>query len=143
MTPVTGMDHVNITVADFDATVDWYRRVFGFELVEDEVTDGVHWGVLKGGGCQICFSERTGREFADRFALGDRNLHGMGHFALRIEDAESWQRTLQAHEIPVMYDGVVRWPHSDSWYIQDPTGYEIEVVHWHSGKPGYQAGETH
>ena len=27
--------------------------------------------------------------------------------------------------------GAQDWPHSTSWYIRDPTGYQIEVVYWH------------
>ena len=29
--PIVGFDHVAITVADVDATIDWYRRVLGAE----------------------------------------------------------------------------------------------------------------
>jgi len=25
---------------------------------------------------------------------------------------------------------VIQWPHSLAWYINDPTGWEIEVVYW-------------
>ena len=30
------IDHINLTVADFETTVAWYGRVFGFELVEED-----------------------------------------------------------------------------------------------------------
>lgn len=38
---VRHLDHINMTVDDFVETVDWYGRVFGFELVEEAVTEGI------------------------------------------------------------------------------------------------------
>jgi hypothetical protein len=32
--------------------------------------------------------------------------------------------------VEVNYGGEVHWPHSRSWYVNDPTGWEIEVVRW-------------
>ena len=32
------------------------------------------------------------------------------------------------------YGGIVHYPHSDSWYVKDPTGYEIEVAAWDGAK---------
>jgi len=107
---IRNLDHVNMTVRDFDETVDWYRRVFGFELVEDKV--------------------HPQREHLDRFELGDRDLHGMAHFGLRITDADEWLETVEREKVRILYDGEITWPHSRSWYVNDPTGYEIEVVLW-------------
>jgi catechol 2,3-dioxygenase-like lactoylglutathione lyase family enzyme len=35
--PVAGFDHVAITVADVDASIDFYRRVLGAELMYEDV----------------------------------------------------------------------------------------------------------
>jgi catechol 2,3-dioxygenase-like lactoylglutathione lyase family enzyme len=35
--PVAGFDHVAITVADVDATIDFYRRVLGAELLHEDL----------------------------------------------------------------------------------------------------------
>jgi hypothetical protein len=64
------------------------------------------------------------------FFQRESGLHGINHFGLRITDEKAWQRTLAAENIEVLYDGPVRWPHSTSWYILDPTGWEIEVALW-------------
>ena len=60
---VKHLDHVNLTVRSFDETVDWYRRIFGFEIVEEEVEDGVRWGVIRSGDAMLCIYEHPGREF--------------------------------------------------------------------------------
>jgi catechol 2,3-dioxygenase-like lactoylglutathione lyase family enzyme len=127
---VKHLDHVNLSVRSFDESADWYRRLFGFRVVEEEVTDGVRWGVLRSGDAMLCIYEHPEREFADRFDLGKRKLHGLAHFALRITDAEEWEGAARREDVPINYGGEVSWPNSRSWYVNDPTGYEIEVVCW-------------
>ncbi len=40
---IKNIDHLNLTVADFDASVDWYNRIPDFELVEEDVQDSTRW----------------------------------------------------------------------------------------------------
>ncbi len=127
---VRHLDHLNLSVNDFDETVAWYGRVFGFELVEETVTDGVRWGVIRSGDALLCIYEHGDREYFDRFQLADRKQHGLAHFALRIDDPDGWLEIARRENLTINYDGEITWPHSRSWYINDPTGYEIEVVRW-------------
>ena len=127
---IKGFDHLNLTVSDFDETVDWYHRVFGFRIVEEDVTDGVRWGILRSGDQMLCIYEHNRREFWDRHELKRKGIHGISHFGFRIEDEKEWLATLQREDItPVTWD----YPHSKSWYVADPTGYEIEVALWKNG----------
>lgn len=139
----TRIDHVNFTVRDFEESADWYRRVFGFEVVEKSERDGQPWGVLRSEGgrgeAMLCIYQAPEREFVDRFGLRDRKIHGFGHFSLRIHDEAEWLETLEREKIAVLYDGLVQWPHSRSWYITDPTGYEIEVVLWKDEQVAFDA----
>ncbi len=127
---IRNLDHLNLSVRNFAESADWYRRVFGFEIVEQKEMDGLPWGVLQCGDAMLCIYEHPEREFLDRFQLRDRNLHGLAHFALRIDDEQAWLDLMQREDITPNYDGRIDWPHSSSWYINDPTGYEIEVVLW-------------
>lgn len=136
---VRHLDHLNMTVRDFDQTVEWYGRVFGFELVEEEVTEGVRWGVIRSGEALLCVYEDLNREHLDRFELRDRGLHGMAHFGLRITDEDEWLEVVDREQIEVLYGGTVEWPHSRSWYLKDPTGYEIEVALWHEDQIAFDA----
>ncbi len=137
----TAIDHLNLTVNSFDETAAWYERVFGFSVVEKDMQDGEPWGVLRSesgeGSAMLCVYQSPGRDFLDRFALRDRKLHGLAHFALRIHDEAEWLKIVGHEEITVMYNGVIEWPHSKSWYICDPTGYEIEVVLWHDERVAF------
>ena len=124
------IDHVNITVANFDETVAWYGRVFGFELVEEAMQDDTRWGVIRQGDVMLCIYEYPDCAFEDRFALRKRRLHGINHYGLRITDGAEWEAIVEREKLKVLYGGPIRWDHSKSWYIADPTGWEIEVALW-------------
>ena len=133
------LDHLNLSVRSFDETADWYGRIFGFEIVEEEVSEGVRWGVLRSGDALLCIYEHSAREFLDRFQLREREFHGLAHFALRITDSDEWLAIAKREELAISYGGEVTWPHSRSWYVRDPTGYEIEVVHWQNDRVVFES----
>jgi catechol-2,3-dioxygenase len=85
----------------------------------------------------LCAYEDAERRFIDGDGLKTSHQHGLNHFALRITDRKDWQRTVDRENIHVEYGGPVTWPHSKSWYVRDPTGYEIEVVSWGDDKPSF------
>ena len=125
---VKHLDHLNLSVRDFDETADFYRRVFGFDVVQEEVdSGGRRWGVLKGGDAMLCIYEHPDLEFADCADVRRRGLHAICHFGLRITDRKAWEETLQREQVDC---STMRWPHSTAWYVTDPTGWEIEVALW-------------
>ena len=128
------LDHINMTVRNFRESVHWYQRVFGFALVEEGVQEGRPWGIIRSGDALLCLYEAPDRIFANRFELAEQERHGVSHFAFRIEDEEAWLATVEAESLDILYDGAVVWPHSTSWYLKDPTGYEIEVARWKDDK---------
>jgi len=122
------LDHLNLTVNNFAESVDWYNRVFGFELVERGVDDDGPWGILRSGDSMLCVYECPKRKQLEDGDSG--GYHQILHFGLRISDRKAWEETLQKENIETRYGGPVRYPHSTSWYITDPTGYMIEVALW-------------
>jgi len=127
---VKHLDHINLSVLDLDRTIEWYGRVFDFKPVEKGLQDGVRWAVIRSGEALLCLYEHPERLHLDRFQLGDQGLHGMAHFGLRITDEPEWLDIVEREKVPILYDGVIPWPHSLAWYVKDPTGYEIEVALW-------------
>lgn len=135
---VTHLDHLNLTVRDFEETAAWYGRVFGFEVVEKETdAHGRPWGVLRSGDALLCIYEHPEFRFEDSDVRGERRAHGINHFGLRITDRAAWEKTMAREGIQPAYGGPVSWPHSTAWYIEDPTGYEIEVALWDDGAPRF------
>ncbi len=127
---VKHLDHLNMSVASFADTVDWYRRVFDFELVEEGVQDGEPWGVIRSGEALLCIYQHPKLEKLDRFRMGERGLHFLAHYGLRITDEQEWLATVEREGLTILHDGPIRWPHATAWYILDPTGWEIEVSLW-------------
>ena len=72
---VKHLDHLNLSVADFEETADWYRRMFGFEVVERGIQDGEPWGVIRGGDAMLCIYQRPDWRIYDKDALGDAGQH--------------------------------------------------------------------
>lgn len=119
------LDHLNMTVADLDRTTDWYRRLFDFEVVEAGVWRGHRWHILKAGEAMLCLYEHP-----ELTAPGTQSQHGLSHFALRINNSAAFQARAAREGVALQYGSPIRWPHSTSVYVEDPTGHEIEVVAW-------------
>lgn len=120
------IDHLNMTVKSIDATADWYGRVFGFKVVEEGLSRGMRWAIIRGGDAMLCIYETPDFRNEDNY---DRKVHGVSHFGLRITDRKAWEETVKREHVKFTYPQT-RYPHSDSWYVEDPSGYEIEVALW-------------
>jgi catechol 2,3-dioxygenase-like lactoylglutathione lyase family enzyme len=132
---VAGFDHLNLTVRDLEESVDWYGRLFRFALVEEGVWEGVRWGILRSedgrGETMLCIYERPDFLTADPDSPRAERRHAIRHFGLRIKNEAAWLDLLRREGIE--YEET-RWPRSTSWYVSDPTGYEIEIACWKGGR---------
>ena len=126
---VKQLDHVNLSVANFDESADWYGRVFGFEVVERGVVENKRWGVLRSGEALLCIYEHPEFRFEGCRAQQGRGIHAIAHFGLRITDRKAWEETIERERVHCIQRDW-RYPHSHSWYVVDPTGWEIEVALW-------------
>ncbi len=135
---VKHLDHLNMTVKDFDETSDWYKRVFGFEVVESGIRSGAKWGILQSGEALLCIYEYPDLESPEK-AVAHEGSHTVNHFGLRITDRNRWEKILKQEKVRVEYGGEVRYPNSSSWYVIDPTGYEIEVALWDEDRVRFAA----
>jgi catechol 2,3-dioxygenase-like lactoylglutathione lyase family enzyme len=127
---VKHLDHLNMSVTSFDETADWYRRVLGFEKVEEGVQNGVRWGVLRAGDAMLCVYDHPTRHAITDAEQAAMKLHTVDHFGLRITNRAAWEATVAREQVTVHYGGAVEWPHSTAWYIEDPSGHWIEVALW-------------
>lgn len=129
------LDHLNLTVHDLDETTAWYERVFGFTLAEEGVWEGVRWAILRSGDTMLCAYHRPEFHFMENDGLRNRPLHGIRHAGFRITDESRWRETIERERLEV--EEIV-YPHSRSWYVHDPTGYEIEVVCWNDDRVAFE-----
>jgi catechol 2,3-dioxygenase-like lactoylglutathione lyase family enzyme len=126
------LDHVNLSVTNLAASVDWYRRVFGFEAVERGTYGDVPWAIIKSGSALLALYEHPDRTVPDTAALDRVKHHGIAHVGLRISDERAWLDTVKRERVQVDHEW--RYPHSRSWYVVDPSGWEIEVALWDQGE---------
>ena len=78
----------------------------------------------------LCLYERPGFTLPAKDDRVEHQAHGLNHLALRITDRAAWVARMKEEHLRVGYGGEISWPNSSSWYVNDPTGYEIEVVLW-------------
>ncbi len=120
------IDHINLTAENLKNSIEWYKQIFGFALVESGTTpQGIKWGIVAFNDFMICITEYSGRVAADK--LEDKSAHQIYHFGIRVSDIEHWQKTVKDNKLKLYYGGQIEYPSSKSWYVHDPSGHEIEV----------------
>jgi len=127
MIRVSAIDHVNLQVTDLDASIDFYRRVFGFRVLEDgRVTAPGGWAIVGLSGA-VCLALGVTKDSSP--AQGKR----ITHFGLVIEDALATLEQLKKEGVTVVPRGpggseILPYPRSQSIYMKDPDGHEIELT---------------
>jgi catechol 2,3-dioxygenase-like lactoylglutathione lyase family enzyme len=139
---VTHLDHLNMSVRNFDESAEWYARILGFKVVERGVIDGITWGVLRSGDATLCIYQHPEFSSPTDEAQINAAVHHVRHFALRITDRAAWEATVKHENLHLEFGGLVTWPHSLAWYIRDPSGYSIEIALWNSGSPDFTGRPT-
>lgn len=125
---ITGVDHVQLDVADIEESQDFYSRVFGFEVKEVGIRAGARWAII---GVEhvlyLCMHE---------FPEG-RNVKNSGleitHFGILVDDFNSVLVELHGHGVWTLPSHEVQYHSSRSVYFVDPNGYKIEISEKHGG----------
>ncbi|MEC9283908.1 MAG: VOC family protein [Bdellovibrionota bacterium] len=120
------IDHLNFSVNDFQTSLEFYNKVFGFELVESGYgTNNAKWGILKSGDSMLAISEQK-----ERVQYEGKRYHKLNHMAFRLQDEEAFAQKVKDYMLRTSYNSPVQYPFSTSWYVFDPSGNSIEVVFW-------------
>tara|TARA_Y100000385_G_C12722168_1_gene479141 strand:- start:170 stop:562 length:393 start_codon:yes stop_codon:yes gene_type:complete len=117
-----GIDHLNITVKNLDKSVDYYQRIFGFEVLEAEDYNGTPYKIIgtsqKG---MLCMYEDKDLEVKN---------NNIGHYGFNIEFTENIVEKLEEAKADVRYyngQAIIQYPNSKSIYVHDPDGNQIEL----------------
>jgi lactoylglutathione lyase len=119
-----GMDHLNLMVKNIDETVNFYNKVFNFEIKEE--------GISQKSGNRFAIIGRTNKGMLCIYEdlNFDNTSSNLGHIGFNIDYKEGMIKYLKENDIKVIHyqeSGVVNYPESSSIYIEDPNGYEIEL----------------
>lgn len=115
---VNAIDHINMSVKDLQASVKFYKELFGFEIKEDQSKDDSY--IVGNENVKLCMYE-------------DKELkmkEGLNHFGFFIDNFDEIISRCKEMGIPVSYGGAIQWNNaagSKSIYITDPSGYVIEL----------------
>jgi catechol 2,3-dioxygenase-like lactoylglutathione lyase family enzyme len=113
-----GINHVSISAPDLEASIRFYREVFGMELVPAPRFPGQPVVWLRLGDQQLHLFQRKG---APRYH----------HFGIDVDDFEAAYRMLRGLEIrdqTTFLGGVVELPGGEAqMYLRDPAGNLVEL----------------
>jgi methylmalonyl-CoA/ethylmalonyl-CoA epimerase len=107
------IDHVGIAVADLDAAIEFYGRVFGMRCVHTEINEeqGVREAMLSvgptpAGGCLQLLAPLTPESTIAKFL--DRSGPGVQQVAYTVTDVEATSAQLRARGVRLLYDAPKR-----------------------------------
>ncbi|MHC5025884.1 MAG: VOC family protein [Planctomycetota bacterium] len=123
------LEHVNMTVIDLDAAIDFYRRLLGFE---------VRWRRPAG---ETCAAAHVGRDdfFLALFQADppaaplpprEYGRAGLNHVGFVVDDLDASRARLL--EMNVMPHHEAAYEPGRRLYFMDPSGIEVELVEYAS-----------
>jgi glyoxylase I family protein len=123
-TVVSRMEHVHLTVADLDRSIDWYERAFGFTV---RWTDGstAHVGTDR---FYVAMTAHEGLPPSLGNATGTARI---AHFAFTTPDLDAFIDRLSGAGIALWADA--SRIEGDAVYLNDPDGNNIEVLAYRDG----------
>jgi methylmalonyl-CoA/ethylmalonyl-CoA epimerase len=103
----TAIDHVGVAVSDYDAAVEFYQRVFGMQVVHEEVNEeqGVREAMLAvgdSGSCVQVLAPLSPTSTIARFL--HRNGPGLQQVAYRVDDVDAVSAILRERGVRLLYD---------------------------------------
>lgn len=116
------IDHININVKNLKETVQFYKKFFDFDVLEEGKSN------FSGGAYAII--GKTKKALLAIYESSDQSIFKKGfvnHFGFHIENFDEALHRLKDQGVELLYGGVNQYPNSRSIYIADPNGIEIEL----------------
>ncbi|MBC3844462.1 VOC family protein [Streptacidiphilus sp. 4-A2] len=133
--------HVGVNVTDLDRSLDFYVRVFGFDMVGSSAPGTPpgrrHAFLAREGRILVTLWQQADVPYASRAA----GMHHLSFEVDTIEEVQAAERVLREIGTPFQYDGVV--PHAEAAdsggiFFSDPDGTRLEIFTAH-GASGQDA----
>ena len=115
----TSIDHVNMKVKNLEQSVEFYKKLFGFEVKQEDNPNkiDVPSKIIGNDSIKLCMYE-----VPDMSPEG-----GIAHFGFNISNFNEIMEKCKEQGVEILYGGPIDWEKSKSVYIVDPSGYEIEL----------------
>jgi len=125
MAKVVGVDHLSISVSDFQKSKAFYGQVLkflGFKVL-DEYEDAIGW---TNGKTRLWISAADRKGKAHRYRFGDIGFH---HYAFRLgsrKDVDDLQKLLKKMGAKIVDPAREYYENYYGVYFEDPDGLELE-----------------
>lgn len=124
------LEHVNMTVADVDRSVSFYRDLLGLEVRwRGKTSSGAEAAHVGDDRCYVALFEATE---AAGSAGKDYGRVGLNHFGFVVEDLDALRRRVDAAGITPHLEG--DYDPGRRFYIYDPDGIELELAQYDTAK---------
>jgi catechol 2,3-dioxygenase-like lactoylglutathione lyase family enzyme len=128
------IDHLNISVKNLEQSASFYENLFGLKTEESGLSmDGITpYKIIGLNDFHLCMYEKP------NLSQADIDKSPVDHFGIRIDRPEAFLQTCERIGVRFNYGGEIHHKSSSSWYITDPSGYEIEVSYAEKGAIGFK-----
>ena len=117
-----GLRHIALYVAEFDATLAFYRDLMGMAVEWQPDEDNIYL-------CSGCDNLALHRYRGEARAESAQRLDHIGFIMARPEDVDAWHGYLLAHSVTVHGEPRTHRDGARSFYCQDPDGNTVQIVY--------------
>ena len=120
MLAINGVDHINMNVSNLENSLEFYQKLFKNAEVKESGNNGFGrpYAILGlDGKLFLCLyeDEQSGKDAG-----------ALNHIGINVQNFKETVNSLKGEGLPLLYGGIVEYPNSQSVYIADPDGNEIE-----------------
>jgi len=114
---LTGIHHISILVTDMDRSIDFYTHVLGLKEVKrpSNFSVAVRWIEL-------------GENQIHLIPASEPDSISPRHFALQVDDCDVARAYFRGYGVEVRETAPIAG--ADRFFIADPDGNNIEIIHW-------------
>ena len=118
-------DHVHIRTPDVDATAQWFKQMFGADIVHSKPPAAPRTDVVIGGMSIFLAPVKPGDGVN---AAPVTPYQGLDHFGLKVKDIDGWAAELKAKGVEFTMEPNVPRPGLKICFIRGPQGISIELL---------------
>ncbi len=112
-----GLDHLNLYVRNLRESTGFYSNLFGFKILKDQRPEYESY-IIGDDSMKIAMYEKPDLVVDEE--------SGFNHMGICVENFNEVLDTCRKLGVKITYENV-NWGKSQSVYIEDPNGYEIEI----------------
>jgi catechol 2,3-dioxygenase-like lactoylglutathione lyase family enzyme len=117
------IDHMNRYVSNVDSFITFYCDALGYRLLDRGIkANSKPYAILGGCGHELFISERD--------SYTEERNHNFRHIGYAVEDVDELLELLKVKGFAAKDSEIIVKAYSRQFYIEDPDGFEIDLIHW-------------